>query len=60
MAKAFGIYWRKVDLEGGDYTMDHTASVILLDSAGGFAGTIAYGENPDAALTKLRRLAAEG
>ncbi len=60
MAKAFGIYWRKVDLEGGDYTMDHTASVILLDGAGGFAGTIAYGENPDAALTKLRRLAAEG
>ena len=60
MAKAFGIYSRKVDLEGGDYTMDHTASVILLDSAGKFAGTIAYGENPEAALTKLRRLAAEG
>ena len=40
--------------------MDHTASVILLDSAGDFAGTIAYGENPDAASTKLRRLAAEG
>ena len=30
--------------------MDHTASVILLDSDGDFAGTIAYGENPDAAL----------
>jgi protein SCO1 len=60
MAKAFGIYSRKVDLEGGDYTMDHTASVILLDGAGRFAGTIAYGENQDAALTKLRRLAAEG
>jgi protein SCO1/2 len=57
MAKAFGIYWRKVDLEGGDYTMDHTASVILLDSDGAFAGTIAYGENPDAALAKLKRLA---
>src|SRR5688572_2265707 len=25
MAKSFGIFWRKVDLEGGDYTMDHTA-----------------------------------
>ena len=60
MAKAFGIYSRKVDLEGGDYTMDHTASVILLDSSGDFAGTIAYEENPDAALTKLKRLAAEG
>ena len=57
MAKAFGIYSRKVDVEGGDYTMDHTASVILLDSDGAFAGTIAYGENPDAALAKLKRLA---
>ena len=60
MAKAFGIYWRKVELEGGDYTMDHTASVILLDGDGAFAGTIAYGENPDSALAKLKRLAAEG
>ena len=60
MAKAYGIYWRKVDLEGGDYTMDHTASVILLDGDGAFAGTIAYEENPDAALAKLKRLAAEG
>ncbi|MDQ2634222.1 MAG: SCO family protein [Pseudomonadota bacterium] len=60
MAKAFGIYWRKVELEGGDYTMDHTASIILLDSNGAFAGTIAYQENPDTALTKLKRLAAEG
>ena len=57
MAKAFGIYSRKVDLEGGDYTMDHTASVILLDGNGAFAGTIAYEENPDAALAKLKRLA---
>ena len=57
MAKAFGIYWRKVDLEGGDYTMDHTASVLLLDSSGDFAGTIAYGESPTTALEKLKRLA---
>lgn len=57
MAKSFGIYWKKVELEGGDYTMDHTASVLMLDSAGDFAGTIAYGENPDNALAKLKRLA---
>jgi protein SCO1/2 len=58
MAKAFGIYWKKVDLENGDYTMDHTASVMLLDRAGDFAGTIAYGENPETAVAKLKRLAA--
>jgi protein SCO1 len=58
MVKSFGIYWKKVDLENGDYTMDHTASVMLLDRAGDFAGTIAYGENPENAVAKLRRLAA--
>lgn len=58
MAKAFGIYWRKVETEGGDYTMDHTASVLLLDSKGDFAGTIGYGEDAGMALAKLKRLAA--
>ena len=53
MAKSFGIYWKKVELEGGDYTMDHTASILLLDRAGDFAGTIAYGENPETAIAKL-------
>lgn len=60
MAKAFGIYFKKVETEGGDYTMDHTASVLLIDGRGHFAGTIAYGESPEAAVAKLKRLAAEG
>lgn len=60
MAKSFGIYWKKVDTNDGDYTMDHTASVLLLNGKGDFAGTIAYGESPDAAIAKLKRLAAEG
>ncbi|HTV68693.1 MAG TPA: SCO family protein [Rhizobiaceae bacterium] len=60
MAKAFGIFFRKVETGGGEYTMDHTASVLLLDKKGDFAGTIAYGENPDTAVAKLKRLATEG
>ncbi|WP_026227311.1 SCO family protein [Hoeflea sp. 108] len=60
MTKAFGIYSKKVPTEGGDYTMDHTASVLLLNSKGDFFGTIAYEENPTAALAKLQRLAKEG
>lgn len=60
MAKSFGIYWKKVPLEGKDYTMDHTASVLLLDRDGDFFGTIAYEENPDTALAKLKRLVKEG
>ncbi|RAZ88324.1 SCO family protein [Mesorhizobium hawassense] len=60
MAKAFGIYWKKVDTGDGDYTMDHTASVLLLNAKGDFAGTIAYGESADTAVAKLKRLAAGG
>jgi protein SCO1 len=60
MAKSFGIYWKKVPLEDGDYNMDHTASVLLLDKDGDFAGTIAYEENRDTAVAKLKRLAAKG
>lgn len=57
MLKSYGIYARKVPLEGEDYTMDHTASVLLLSSRGEFFGTIAYGENPGSAVAKLERLA---
>ncbi|MBK8457114.1 MAG: SCO family protein [Phyllobacteriaceae bacterium] len=57
-AKAFGIYWKKVPTSGDDYTMDHTASVILLKNDGSFFGTIAFGEAKDSAVAKLRRLIA--
>jgi protein SCO1/2 len=60
MAKDFRIFARKVEQENGEYTMDHTASVLLLDSNGDFFGTIAYQENPDTALAKLQRLIREG
>jgi protein SCO1/2 len=56
MAKAWGVYVNKVPTSGGDYTMDHTAIVFLLNSKGQFHGTIAYGENPDTAFAKMQRL----
>jgi len=54
--QSWGVYYEKVPLEGGDYTMDHTASVFLVNAQGDFEGTIAYRENSDTALAKLRRL----
>lgn len=59
VAKAWGVYVEKVPLEGGGYTMDHTTSVFLLDSAGEFQGTIAYREETAVALGKLRNLLAK-
>ncbi|KFL32885.1 hypothetical protein JP75_01755 [Devosia riboflavina] len=59
-AKAWAIYYQKVPLEDGDYTMDHTASIFLLNREGNFEGTIAYREDSATALAKLRKLLAEG
>jgi len=44
--------------DGPDYTMNHTASVFLVNPQGGFEGTIAYGENADTAVAKIRKLIA--
>tara|TARA_R110002020_G_scaffold194317_5_gene395035 strand:- start:1559 stop:2188 length:630 start_codon:yes stop_codon:yes gene_type:complete len=54
---AWHVYAAKVPTEDGDYTMDHTASVFLIDRHGEFKGTIAYGESAETATAKLRRLA---
>lgn len=56
-AKPLGVYYARVKIEGGGYTMDHTATVFLLDAEGRFAGTIAYGEDAETARAKLERLA---
>ena len=58
MTKDYKIYSRKVPLEGGDYSMDHTASMILQDADGNFVGTIDNAESRETALAKLKRLVA--
>lgn len=55
--KAFAAYYRKVPIEGGGYTMDHTAGIILMDAKGTFAGTLDIHEPRETVLAKLRRLA---
>ena len=57
---AFRVYRKKVPLDDGkDYTMDHTASIYLLDGQGRFVGAITYQEDKETALKKLRRLIAK-
>jgi protein SCO1/2 len=58
--KAWAVYSKKVPTTGGDYTMDHTASIYLLDSGGQFEGTIAYEEDQSTAIQKLKNLIAKG
>lgn len=59
LARAWGVFYEKVPLDGGGYTIDHTASVFLLDRQGQFQGTIAYREDMETALGKLRNLLAK-
>ena len=55
--KAFGVYSEKVeDASSTEYLVNHTASVFLIDADGQFEGTIAYGEQRDTALEKVRKL----
>lgn len=58
MLKSYNIYAKKVDEDGDNYTMDHTASILLLDKNGRLRSTIAFGEPADTAISKLKRLAA--
>ncbi|WEK51324.1 MAG: SCO family protein [Candidatus Kaistia colombiensis] len=58
VTKAYRVYYKRVPVEGGDYTIDHTASVYLMDKDGRFVGTLAYGEARDTMLEKLKRLVA--
>ncbi|MGL3822232.1 SCO family protein [Sphingopyxis sp. R3-92] len=56
--KGYGIYVKKVPIEGGDYTIDHTAAIFLMDARGKFVTTIDYHEQDKVALEKLKRIVA--
>lgn len=56
--KAYRAFYAKVPVAGGDYTIDHTAAVYLMDAAGKLQSIIDYHESPKTSLEKLERLVA--
>ena len=54
-AKNWNIYWEKVS-KGDDYTINHTATVFMINKKGNFAGTIAWGESDKSINLKLKKL----
>ena len=54
--KAYRAFYEKVPTKAGDYTIDHTASVYLMDADGRLQSIIAYDETAANALAKLKRL----
>jgi protein SCO1 len=55
--KDYGIFSEKAGT-GDNYSVDHTATVLLFDKTGRFQSTISHDETDSAALAKLRRLTA--
>jgi protein SCO1/2 len=53
--KAYRVYAKKVPLENGDYTMDHTAIVYLMGKDGHFIAPFDTKRPPEAAADELRR-----
>jgi len=55
VAKAYRVYFKKVPLDQGGYTMDHTAIVYLMDKSGRFVSPFSLKRTTDAAAADLRR-----
>jgi protein SCO1/2 len=56
IAKAFDVVHKKVALSNGDYTLDHTAAVFLLDEKGNVVDVMGYGTPQDVMVTRFKQL----
>lgn len=56
--KQFGVYSAKAPQPGGGYSVDHTATVFLMDRNGQFVATLSPEEGEAVALDKLKRITA--
>jgi protein SCO1/2 len=54
-AKAYRVYTKKVPLDGGNYTMDHTTIVYLMDKEGRFVAPFSLKRRPEESAADLRR-----
>lgn len=55
-ARAFRATYRQVPVAGGDYTMDHTAAIYLMDGHGQLFDRIDYRAAPEVQRAAIRRL----
>lgn len=56
VAKAFRASYRKSDLGGGDYTMDHTTMVYLLDANGAVVDVATHDGPPERLAAQIKAL----
>ena len=56
LSKNWGIFFEKISTDKDEYTLNHTASVFMIDKQGNFKGTIAWGENEQSIIQKIIKL----
>lgn len=59
-AKAYRVYYKKVSMDGGDYTVDHSSAVYLFDKKGRFVEPIAHGAPHERVVAQLKKLVTQG
>jgi protein SCO1/2 len=58
-AKEYRVFYKKVPTSDGGYTMDHTAVLYLMGREGEFRDVIAYSEDHDRYVDKIKKLLTE-
>ena len=56
MANNFNVYYEKELTSKNNYTLNHTATVFMIDKEGNYRGTIAWGENENSTIQKIIKL----
>ena len=55
-AKNWGVFYETVKTANKNYTLNHTATVFMIDKLGNFRGTISWGENKNSIIQKINNL----
>ena len=55
-AENWGVFYETVKTSNNNYTLNHTATVFMIDELGNFRGTISWGENETSIIKKIDSL----
>ncbi len=55
-ARAYRVYYKRHDEAGGDYAMDHSSIIYVMNPKGQFVGNFTHQTTPNAIAAKLRSL----
>jgi len=58
VATEYKVYYKRISEKDGDYTMDHSGAMYLMDSAGRFVAPLSWQTDGNLAIERLRSLAA--